>query len=193
MSILNFFFPKKKNHGAAVCETTAPIIAQEIQPTVKSKDEKNSAERDKALTDIWKKAGCKSEMMPINTTLWHGGTVSNASELDDSRALWCTNDLTKANHYDGTAREHGKFAKLPPFRLHLVTTRELKLANLGSASLLQFTVQHCNSRHNEMKFALRAWCLANSFDGVIDINRGQDEVVVSLPRSNLKIVNTTPL
>ncbi|GAB2812245.1 hypothetical protein GCM10027276_11410 [Comamonas piscis] len=193
MSILDFFFPKKKNHEAAVCETTEPIKILENQPLVKSKEDKNSAEREKALTDIWTKAGGESEMMSMNTKLWHGGTVSNSSDLDDSRALWCTNDPNKANHYDGTAREHGIFAKLPPFRLILVTTRELKLANFGSASLMQFTVQHCNSRHDEMKAALRAWCLAKSFDGIIDINCGQDEVVVSLPGSNLKIVKAIPL
>ena len=193
MSICDWFRPKRKIRGAAVYETPLPINSQENQQTVRSGEDEKSAERAKALSDIWMSVGSQSEIMPPHTKLWHGGTVSKASELDNSRSLWCTNDSTKAHHYDGTARGDGMRKNRPPVRLTLTTVRELKLANFAGASLQKFTMQHCNFHHDKMNAALRDWCLLNSFDGVTNINHGSDEVVVCFPGNDLEIKESMPL
>ncbi len=160
---------------------------------VLSREEKKVKERAAALTNIWADSGSQRFSMQRDTMLWHGGTVSKTSELDDSRSLWCTCDPSNANYYDGSARENSQIGGLRPYRLTLATEHSLELANFCGASLLLFTNEYCDYQHNRMKIALRDWCLANSFDGVLNINRGPSEVVVCRPAHNLRIVQAIPL
>lgn len=153
--------------------------------SVAPRDEQSATERAAALTRIWLDGGAVRETMPEGTPLWHAGTVSKAEEMDDARSLWCTRDINCANHHDGWARQDGRREGLQSYRLTLTTARPLELANFGGASLNKFTLDRCDHQHDRMKNALREWCLANSFDGVLNINCGSDEVVICRPRKDL--------
>jgi len=146
-----------------------------------------------ALTRIWADHGEVRETMPEGTTLWHGGTVTKADEIDDARSLWCTRNGNDADRYDGQARQDAQRAGLQPYRLTLATARPLELANFGGASLRQFTRDHCDSQHELMKTALRDWCLVNRFDGVLNINCNLDEVVICRPAQDLIVKVTESL
>jgi hypothetical protein len=61
------------------------------------------------------------------------------------------------------------------------------MADFGSASLGQFTMNHCKNSHNAMKAALRAWCLQGKFDGVVNLNGDASEVVVCRPMTELTV------
>lgn len=194
MFIFNLFRLKKQPQVKnIIADTTSPMNVTETSlPPTQLREDLEKTKRTE-LTKIWKSNGSQDYMMPKGTRLWHGGTISGNSELDDSHSLWCTCDFDKAGNYDNSARENSKHVNLAPYRLTFETSRELKLANFRGASLLRFTHDHCECQHNIMKIALRNWCVAHNFDGVVNINRGSDEVVVCNPRSDLEIVDALPL
>ncbi|MBU85128.1 MAG: hypothetical protein CL544_10045 [Alcanivorax sp.] len=166
------------------------VLANEL---VATRDDRSATARAASLTRIWSDGGEIRETMPEGTTLWHGGTISTADGMDDARSLWCTRNDNCADHYDGWARQDGQQAGLQPYRLTLTTSRALELANFGGASLHQFTLEHCDNQHDRMKAALRDWCLANSFDGVLNINCGPDEAVICRPAQVLVVKDAVPL
>lgn len=193
MSIFGWFYSKKQPQSHAACESPAPIEVL-ANPTPAQPTEAHKAkERVAALTKIWECGGNQHFTMSQGTILWHGGTISTNVEMDDSRALWCTRNENSAAHYDNSAREHSMINGRPPYRLTLTTAHPLKLANFNGVSLLQFTSEHCDYEHDRMKTALRNWCLAHRFDGVLNINRGPDEVVLCRPAHDAVILHAAPL
>lgn len=184
MFIFDWFRSRKRLRANEVPEHLASDGVPANAPLAPRNDRSATA-LAAALTQIWLDGGSVRQTMPEGTTLWHGGTVSKAGGMDDARSLWCTRNGNDADHYDGWARRDGQRAGLQPYRLTLTVARTLELANLGGASLRQFTREHCDNQHARMKTALRDWCLANSFDGVLNINCGPDEVVICRPVQDL--------
>ncbi|MFN7816286.1 MAG: hypothetical protein ACK5OQ_08550, partial [Burkholderiales bacterium] len=66
------------------------------------------------------------------------------------------------------------------------TVRELRLADFGKASMGNFTEKFCNAEHDLMKRAVLAWIRRRGFDGIVSINGGADEVVISRPVADLE-------
>lgn len=148
--------------------------------------------RHEALTEIWKNSGSASAVLHIGTTLWHGGTIENATDFRNNEALWCTRNAEEKQCYDDWARNDVKCKGLA-YRLELELIQRLQMADFGGQSLHQFTFDLCHTKHDVMKNALRTWCISNDFDGVINLNRGQDEVVICHPNAALSVVSTLKL
>lgn len=187
MSIFDWFRPKKPSRESEFHNTQTHDHVRQMLPATPPFESSAEEVRAVTLTKIWKSNGSRRYTMSKGTLLWHGGTVSTFSELDDTRSLWCTCEPSRMSLYDESARENAKFNNLKPARLTITTTRALDLADFGGASLLQFTYDYCDYQHNQMKIALRDWCLAQGFDGVQNINRSSDEVVICKPAQDLRI------
>lgn len=144
-----------------------------------------------ALTDIWlKNSNYAIQVIDIGTELWHCGRIPTSEHIENNNALWTTRNADHQNHYVGSAKSPNSFRPYQPTKLQLSTLRKLKAADFNTASLLDFTVQHCATNHQIMKETLRAWCVGQGLDAIVSINRGPDEVVIVYPADDLKIVNT---
>lgn len=146
-----------------------------------------------ALSAIWQEYGSLRGSLPQGTALWHCGHIPNRAAIDDGRMLWTTCNSVKGSLYGPTALSAVPFLNAPAFKLALVALRDLNVADFASASLGDFTYRLCNAQHDGMKQALRAWCGANGFDGVVSINGDADEVAVVKPRTDLDVLNALAL
>ena len=147
-----------------------------------------------ALTDIWlNNSNCAIDFIDIGTELWHCGRIPSFEHIENNLALWTTRNPDHQDHYVGSAKSPNSFRPYQPTKMKLSTLRNLKAADFNTASLLDFTVQHCATNHQIMKETLRAWCVDQGLDAVVSINRGPDEVVIIYPADDLKIVDTASL
>lgn len=188
-SLFGLFAGKPKPAPAAL---VAPQKIQPNPPPPPVAVNPLSAQQAAALQAIWASAGSLEVTLAAGTVIWHGGTVPSAAALLDAVALWATSDQNSSTHYDawaiGDAQRTGKTAH----RLELSLRRPLRMADFACLSLQQFTMQHCRS-HDGMKAALRAWCLQQGFDGAVNVNRVQYEVVICRPATELDEVVSVQL
>lgn len=145
------------------------------------------------LEKIWEQAGSLVESVSPGLRVYHSGHIPTMDQMDDERALWTTRSEDCKTHYVGSAREAVKWAKHAATLLTLEVSRELKAADFDSASLLAFTKSYCNYDHNQMKVAVRTWCIRNRFDAVVRLNSDPTEVVLVRPKSSLSLVHAQPL
>jgi hypothetical protein len=147
-----------------------------------------------AITQIWtNSAQRRIDFLPPGMPLWHCGHISSFGDVDANKALWTTRSFEKRLTYENSARENAKFAGGHATFLSLELKRPLKVGNFNKASLLDFTVKHCNAQHDTMKQALRQWCLFEGLDGVVSLNHDEDEVVVAHPAADLVFLSFAPL
>lgn len=166
---------------------------QVIPAAIPSAPNPLSPQQAAALQAIWASSGSAKITLATGTLLWHGGTVANAARLSNTSALWCTKDPSKATSYDKWAVEDAKRNVVTAHRLELDVLQPLEMADFGCLSLQQFTIDHCNSSHDAMKAALQAWCLQSSFDGVVNLNRVESEVVICNPSTVLNVISVVDL
>jgi hypothetical protein len=200
MSILKFLtdrFLRLFKYERATTQPHAPIqapvpqvVAQPVSPALPIP---LSSQQASALQAIWASAGSVQIPLATGTLLWHGGTIPNGAALLNTKALWCTRDPNKATRYDNWAVDDAQRKVMSAHRLELSLKRSLLMADFGSLSLQQFTMDHCKESHNAMKAALQAWCLQGGFDGVVNLNGGASEVVVCRPMTELTVVSSVKL
>lgn len=146
-----------------------------------------------ALLAVWAVTGSRVTTFQAGTQLWHGGTIASSNDLDNTKAIWCTYAQANASDYDNWAIGDAQRKGVTAHRLTLELRRPLKIADFGRASLNSFTQKHCNFNHDAMKAALRAWCLSQGFDGVVNLNGDPFEFVVCQPADALSILSSVQL
>jgi hypothetical protein len=141
-----------------------------------------------AITEIWSRHGKASCTLPVGTLIWSAGSYLSPDHISDEIALWATADAKDKQGYDDSAiqRAKGCSYRKPAFRFELSIPRALKMADFKRHSMQSFCTEF-KSSHDEMKLALRTWCLANDFDGIVRVNRGTYEVVICQPKTSLAL------
>lgn len=177
----------------APVQVQQPLQPVAVPPAIPPAPNPLSPQQASAILAIWASTGSVEVTLDTGTLLWHGGTVATAAGLINTNSLWCTKDPSQATHYDGWAIEDAKRKGVTAHRLELALVRPLKMADFGYSSLLQFTANHCKGSHDAMKTALRAWCLQRGFDGAVNLNSNESEVVVCTPGVDLSLVSSTQL
>lgn len=145
------------------------------------------------LGRIWDQAGSLVENLSPGLRVYHSGHIPTMALMDDERALWTTRSEERKTHYVGSAREAVKWSKHAATLLTLAVRRDLKAADFDSVSLLLFTRTFCNHEHNQMKVAVRSWCIRNGFDAVVRLNSDPTEVVLVRPKTSLVLVHAQAL
>jgi hypothetical protein len=139
-----------------------------------------------AIDVIWSENGSGVIRLPKGTSLWHAGLVGPQQPLNDERGLWLTNESSLRHNYSECAGQYARQIGAAAFLREFQTVRELRLADFGKASMGNFTEKFCNAEHDLMKRAVLAWIRRRGFDGIVSINGGADEVVISRPVADLE-------
>ncbi|MFJ2492402.1 hypothetical protein ACIOV9_12765 [Pseudomonas iridis] len=146
------------------------------------------SQRLSALDQTWFEAGKSYVQLSKGTKLWHAGVIGPDNHPKNDCPIWTTNDLGSKGDYIGFARNYGKQINRKPFLTEFVTTRELKLADFNCESLSDLTLRLCGANHDRMKAAVGQWLEINNLDGIVRVNRVDDEVVIRSPAKDILAV-----
>lgn len=148
----------------------------------------------KALDQLWQAStGSATEDLAEGTRLWHCGRIATTAHIDADRALWTTREASRADDYVGWAKEPASWTSIAATRLELAVTQPLRAADFAAHSLMKFTVEHCGSRHDQMKRTLRAWLVEHGLQAAVALNSDPNEVVIVFPARDLTIVAASAL
>ncbi|UCV28456.1 hypothetical protein [Ferribacterium limneticum] len=131
-------------------------------------------------------------LLPVGTRLWHGGLIGPNNSPANAKGLWTTRNSQQRTHYNSWALQEAISKGVNAYLTEFETNKDLLLADFASYSLNPFTAALCNGAHNNMKQAVMAWLVKKSnLSGIVAINSGPDEVVISLPATDLTIIQQT--
>lgn len=146
------------------------------------------------LDAAWKQNNSAKITLPIRTKLWHGGIVGPNNPATNTEVLWTTRNEEHKHCYNDFALVGAKYIGVNAYLSEFETNKELLLADFNCYSLSEFTMEFCNGHHHLMKQALMAWLKTKpQLQGIVAINGGVDEVVISRPEQDLNIIQHIPL
>jgi len=145
-----------------------------------------------ALMTLWHAAGSRTVAMPKGSDLWHSGLIAGAQSVDDAVALFATRDRGLSGLYRPQAGVAALRSGRVAATVRFATRIDLRLADFGRLSLRNF-MERFGFSHDDAKRALRSWCLEEGLDGVVELNRGSDEVVICRPAQHLEVVTICPI
>ena len=146
-----------------------------------------------AFTKIWFDNECKTEILPICFKLWHCGAISSLADVDPNKALFTTQCFDRRMIYAKNALGDAKFYARQASLLSLQLKQQIKVANFNKASLETIFENYCQHNHPAMTQTLRQWCLDQKLDGVMSLNRSEDEVFIVRPIDSLAFLNFEPI
>lgn len=125
------------------------------------------------------------------TILWHVGCYDSASGpvITDSSPLWTTNDYNRRLDYEGQKlqAELLKIDGSGPVYLITATTRtNLSAADFTGTTFVGLKANGELVHHHMIRLLLGVWAERNKVSALIGTNRGDHEVVICKPLSDLK-------
>ena len=144
------------------------------------------------LTSIWIDNNSRTFTLNTGTVLWHAGRIPEQKDIKNHKLLFTTRNEGHKDHYVGNAKAHEEESGCPPAKIELTIQRNLYAADFNCASLGEFQSRHFIN-HGGLKAALREWCIENGFEAIVRINRGEHEVAIVYPATDLKITKAEML